>query len=49
MQILVCWNHAGTILAVTFGDTVFLLQILLTDRDERPHTAGYLSFKTLLV
>ena len=32
----------------TFEDTLLLLENHLTDRDERPHTPGYLSFKTLL-
>ena len=41
MQILPCWNHAGTKLAVTFsvvtfGDTLLLLQNSLTDRMKDP-------------
>ena len=32
----------------TFEDTLSLLQNFTTDRVERPHTPGYLSFKTLL-
>ena len=44
------WRYyfAGTKLALTFQDTLLLLQILLTDRDERRRRPEYFSFKTLL-